>query len=94
MSLYKDYVAFIDGDCPVPYHMEQARYCQKPNIISESFDYDFKTYIKSYNNYYVSIATNDFVRPIYAKDYKLMKSLADERKQLNIKKLGQLCFDF
>ena len=94
MSLSQDFVNFIDGGCPVPYHMDGAKYVYKPNIINDIFEYEFKIYYKSYNRYFVGIASSQFVRPIFASDFKLMKQIKEDSIYKNARKFKQLCFTF
>ncbi len=93
MSCYEDFAMFVDGNSKVPYFVKEAKYVQKPNIISCQFEYDFKIYYKSYNRYYVGIACNRFVRPITAQDFNTIKSLVENRNKENISTKLQLCFE-
>lgn len=95
MSLYKDFVNFVDGNSPVPYHVDGAKYVYKPNITSEVFEYEFKIFYKSYNKYYVGVAFSQFVRPISASDFNLIKKLkADSCTYSRVVKAKQLVFNF
>ena len=93
MSAYEDFARFVDGESIVPYFVKEAKYTSKPNIISCQFDFEFKTYYKSYNNYYVGIACNSFVRPITAQDFKRVKELAEQREKKSISTKLQLFFE-
>lgn len=93
MSVFKDFSHFVDGESKVPYFVKEAKYVQKPNIISCQFEFEFKTYYKSYHSYYVGIACNSFVRPITAQDFKMVKSLSEKRNKENISTKLQLCFE-
>ena len=94
MSLSQDFINFIDGGCPVPYHMDGVKYVYKPNIVDEVFDYEFKIYYRSYDRYFVGIASSQFVRPIHARDFKLMRKIKEDSTYTKTKKFKQLCFDF
>lgn len=94
MSAYKDFVAFVDSGSKVPYFVNDCKYVMKPNIISIQFNYDFKTFYKSYNKYYVGVAFSQFVRHITAQDFKMMQELYEIRNKLSIDLHTQLVFDF
>lgn len=93
MSAYKDFIAFVDSGSKVPYFMTDCKYVMKPNIISIEFQYDFKTFYKSYNKYYVGVAFSKFVRPITAQDFKMMLELHEVRNAEITKLHMQLAFD-
>lgn len=93
--MHKDFVAFVDGGSKVPYFVDGAKYCIKPNVFSEMFTYSMKEYYKSYNSYYVGVGFSKFVRPILPSDYKMIKALYLEReKNAVVGKNIQLCFEF
>ncbi|MFA6195644.1 MAG: hypothetical protein WC656_03255 [Sulfurimonas sp.] len=94
MSLYSDYVAFVDGGSLVKYFDDSATYYPIPQTITMQFEYEFKIYYKSYHKYYVGISCNQFVREIHAKEFKMMLDLAEKRETSNIKTRLKLSFDF
>ena len=94
MSLTKDFIAFVDNGSLVPYFVDGAKYHYKPNIISTQFEYDFKTYYKSYNNYFVGVPFSKFVRPIKASDFNMMKQKYEARHKESLKTTTQLVFSF
>lgn len=95
MGAYSDFVAFFDGGSRVPFFSKNGRYTTKPNIISVQFDYEFKTYYKSYNHYFVGIACDKLVRFIYRDEFEMMLALYNktEENKVNINQGLQLVFD-
>lgn len=96
-QLYRDYVAFVDGDSIVPYHVDGAKYIIKPVDFHESFEFEFKHYYRYFNDYCVGIACSNFARPIYKDEYLKVKALFIKRNELNevkVQKNTQLFFNF
>ena len=96
MSMYSDYVAFVDGGSLVPYYVDGAKYVVKPNVYTEFFIYGMKEYYKSYNSYYIGIGCSSFVRPIYKDEFMKIKELytARDKDSAVIGKNIQLSFSF
>jgi len=94
MSVYNDFVAFVDSGSLVPYFVSGVKYRQKPNIVSTFFTYDFKEFYKSYNEYYVGVPFSSFVRKITPQDFDMMKKLYEQRENKKLKVRTQLAFDF
>lgn len=94
MSLYSDFVAFVDGGSKVKYFDDSATYFPKPQTIIKQFEYEFKIYYKTPHRYFVGIACNQFVKEIHAKEFNMMLELAEKREISNIKTGLQLSFDF
>jgi len=94
MSVYSDFVAFVDDGSLVPYFAKNVKYRQKPNVISAKFTYDFKDYYKSYNDYYVGVSFSQFVRKITAQDFNMMRELYEKKEKLSLNIHTQLVFDF
>lgn len=85
MTADKDFISFVDSGSKVPYFSTNGKYTTKPNVISIQFDYEFKTYYKSYNHYFVGVGFSRFVRFIYPDEFKMMLALFNERESLKEK---------
>jgi hypothetical protein len=96
MGMYEDFVNFVDGGSYVPYFQDNCKYSYLPNIISSKFDYEFKTYYKSCNKYFVGVPFSKFVREIRASDFHHMFNLYEiKNKKIEFdKKKKQLIFQF
>ena len=96
MSMYKDFIAFVDSGAKVPYFMDNCTYVPRPYNIDEVFNYEQKTFYKSSHKYYVGVPFSDFVREITSQDYKMMKKLKNDSctYKNSTKELKQLVFDF
>lgn len=94
MSLYSDYISFVDGNSKVPYFVDGAIYVPKPKAFSEMFVFEMKEYYHSYNKYFVGIGSSKFVRSISANEFILVKGLHDSFHEFNVPKKVQLLFDF
>lgn len=91
MSLYSDFVAFLDAGAVVPYFFDGAHYIPKPELIHEELRFDFKVYFRSFNRYFVGIDGRLLVREITAQDYKRVFALVNKEP---IKKAIQLFLEF
>jgi hypothetical protein len=98
MGLNEDFRLFVDGGSPVPYYVDGAVYVIKPTVIQEVFEYQLKIFYRSFNEYSVGVPFSQFVRPISASDFKLMKQLKEDSQYKNntnkVVHLKQLVFDF
>lgn len=93
MSLYNDYVVFVDSGAKVPYFMDGVRYYRKPCFFSDFFEYDFKQfYYSKVSGCFVGIASSSFVRKISKQEFDMMKELFSkkEKELKNIKERVQL----
>lgn len=96
-QLQKDFIAFVDGDCIVPYFVEDAKYIVKPIDFHERFEYQFKFYYRYFSDYCVGIDCSNFARPIYKDEFIKVKTLFEvrnEARNVSISKKMQLSFDF
>lgn len=93
MSVYEDFVHFVDDGSKVPYFMNDVKFTVKPKIIHHQFEYEFKIFYKSFNSYYVGVDFSQFVRSIRSSDFKMMLELY-EQKNITMSKAKQLVFDF
>ncbi|MDT8339114.1 MAG: hypothetical protein RQ763_07935 [Sulfurimonas sp.] len=85
MSLYNDYINFLDSGTKVPYFVHNVSYYVKHSIQEDYFEHEFKLYYKNCNRYFVGIHSEDLVRKISAKEYKEVlqdKKEARERTRL------------
>ncbi|MDO8454091.1 MAG: hypothetical protein Q7S59_05925 [Sulfurimonas sp.] len=94
MSLYSDFVAFVDSGSKVKYFDDSAKYYPLPQMITKQFEYEFKIYYKCSHRYYVGVSFNKYVREIHAKEFNMVLELAEKREISNIKTNLQLSFDF
>lgn len=85
MSLYSDFINFVDGGSKVKYFVDGGVYRPLPLNIDEKFEFDFKQYYKSSDGCFVGIASYGFVRKIFISDYKKMKSLYLESLEIEKK---------
>jgi hypothetical protein len=74
MSVYSDFVLFVDGGSLVPYHLHGAKYFPAPVNVVEKFEYDFKIYMRTDSRCFVGVGFSSFVRVISTKDFELVKS--------------------
>jgi len=93
MSLYLDFVAFVDSGSKVKYFDDSAKYYPTPITITKQFEYEFKIYYKCFNRYYIGVSFNNWVRKIHAKEFYMMLELAEKREISNIKTRLQLSLD-
>jgi len=94
MSLYKDFIVFVDSGSIIPYFVDGAKYVLKPTIFSETFVYDFKEYYKRGSSYFVGVSFSKMVRPIHAGDYNRIKALFLARNSSDSVTKLQLTFSF
>lgn len=73
MSLYSDFINFVDGDSRVKYFVDGGIYVPKPLNIIDFFEFGFKQYYKTSYGCFVGVACQDFVREIKVKDFNYMK---------------------
>lgn len=94
MSVYTDFIAFVDGGSLVPFHVDGATYFPRPTVYNEMFDYSMKQYYVRHGHYYVGIDCSNFVRQIMPSDYRKMRELFMDSSNASFKKNIQLTFDF
>ena len=75
MSLFSDFVTFVDGGSRVKYFVDGGKYVPKPLNIIDFFEFDFKQYYKTSSDCFIGISCQKFVRKIRVKDFNDMKSL-------------------
>lgn len=92
MSIYEDFIKFVDSDSYVKYFDHNSKYYPCPLSYSHKFEFDFKIFYRTSMGCFVGVSFSSFVRKISVKDYNIvLNRYNDYQEKKQLKK--QLIFD-
>lgn len=90
MSVYSDFIHFVDGGSLVPYFIDGAKFYPLNFSYYERIEYDFKYYYYSHKGFFVGVGFSSMVRKISKKEYEMIKDSLVKKESLRV----QLSFIF
>jgi hypothetical protein len=80
MSLYADFIAFVDSGSDIKYFDDRSKYYPTPITFIEKFEHDFKIFYRTSHGCYVGVHFSGWVRKIPTKDFHFVKSKLESKK--------------